>query len=247
MAIHDISAQRLLVSDPLSAGVTIACSKEQAHYLLHVLRAEDGAQLLVFNGRDGEWRAQISVLGKRTCALVIEQQVRAQEFGPDIHLLFAPLKRARLDFMVQKAAELGVAKLMPVLTRHTVPDRVNGDRMLANAIEAAEQCGILYVPQIEPPVQLSTALESWDPSRSLIFCDEGADVTNPIESLSALERGASVAVLIGPEGGFSNAERAQLKAMPFVHTISLGPRVMRADTAATAALAIVNAVIGDWI
>lgn len=247
MAIHDFSSQRLYVDHPLEAGASVVCEKDQAHYLLNVLRAKDGDELFVFNGRDGEWRANVELTGKRTCSLGIVEQTRPQETGPDIHLLFAPLKRARLDYMMQKAAELGVAKLVPVLTQHTVPDRVNTDRMRANVIEAAEQCGILFVPDISEPVKLGALLEEWDGTRTLIFCDEGADISNPVASLATLKRGAPVAVLIGPEGGFSSDERNRLKALAFVHRVSLGPRVMRADTAATAALALVNATIGDWV
>ncbi len=246
MPIHDISAQRLFVESPLQAGASITCSKDQAHYLLNVLRAHDGDTLLVFNGHDGEWRATIQVAGKRACCIMVQEQVRGQHAGPDIHLLFAPLKRARLDYMVQKATELGVARLRPVLTQHTVPDRVNTERMRANVIEAAEQCGILYVPDISDPVRLGKVLQDWETGRTLIFCDEGAAISNPVASLSTLESQSPVAILIGPEGGFSCDERAQLNSHAFVHTISLGPRVIRADTAATAALALINATIGDW-
>lgn len=246
MAINDISAQRLYVESPLLSGETIACTKEQAHYLLNVLRVRDGDALLVFNGCDGEWRVDVDVTGKRTCRLMPQEQVRAQDTGPDVHLLLAPLKRARLDYVAQKAAELGVAKLLPVLTHHTVPDRVNTDRMRANVVEAAEQCGILYVPEVSEPVRLNSVLDTWDSERRLIFCDEGAELSNPVASLSTLSEGAPVAVLIGPEGGFSSEERAHLRSLAFVHVLSLGPRVMRADTAATAALALVNATLGDW-
>ena len=246
MAIHDISAQRLFVESQLRSGEAIACTKDQAHYLLNVLRVQDGDALLVFNGCDGEWRVDVDVTGKRACRLKLLEQVRPQDTGPDIHLLFAPLKRARLDYMAQKAAELGAAKLLPVLTHHTVPDRVNTDRMRANVIEAAEQCGILYLPEISEPVRLNKVLDTWDSARRLIFCDEGAEITNPVASLSTLNKGAPVAVLIGPEGGFSREERAHLKSLAFVHVLSLGPRVMRADTAATAALALLNATLGDW-
>ena len=247
MAIHDFSAQRLFVEAPLDAGAVASCDKDQAHYLLHVLRASDGDALLVFNGVDGEWRALIQQTGKRTCTLLVQEQTRSQVAGPDIHLLFAPLKRARLDYMMQKATELGVAKLIPVLTQHTVPDRVNTTRMRANAIEAAEQCGVLHVPDIAEPVRFDAMLETWDGARALIFCDESTETSNPLEALSEIAQGAPVAVLIGPEGGFSEHERMHLMAQAFVHPISLGPRIMRADTAATAALTLVNAVVGDWV
>lgn len=246
MAIHDLSAQRLYVEVPLEAGAEIACTKDQAHYLLNVLRVSDGADLNVFNGQHGEWRAHLARIGKRDCSLHIGEQIRSQDNGPDVQLLFAPLKRARLDYMVQKAAELGVAQLAPVMTQHTVPDRVNLERMRANAIEAAEQCGILYIPQIIAPAPLKDVLDGWDDSRALVFCDEGAACADPIAGLSKLERGAPLAALIGPEGGFSEEERTHLNALAFVHAISLGPRIMRADTAATAVLTLLNAVLGDW-
>ena len=162
-----------------------------------------------------------------------------------MHYLFAPLKHTRLDYMVQKATEMGVAHLQPVLTHHTIAARVNLERMRANAIEAAEQCGVLRVPTVGEPLKLEAALSAWDPKRTLIFCDEAADVANPLAALSAIE-GAPLAVLIGPEGGFDPAERALLHEKPFALPISLGPRIMRADTAAVAALALVNATLGDW-
>jgi len=178
--------------------------------------------------------------------LEITAQVRPQESGPEIDYLFAPLKRARLDYMVQKATEMGVARLRPVITRHTTPERVNLERMRANAIEAAEQCGVLRVPEVAAPERLATVLGSWPADRPLIFCDEDAEIANPIDALSALKDGSPVSVLIGPEGGFSPEERTLLLAQPFTTRLSLGPRIMRADTAAVAVLALVNAVAGDW-
>ena len=246
MAIHDCSAQRLYVEAPLSVGAQVVCSKEQFHYLLHVLRAKNGDTVLLFNGSEGEWRAILELTGKRDCTLRVTEQVRKQDNGPDVELHFAPLKRARLDYMVQKAAELGVARLQPVLTQYTVPDRVNIGRMRANAIEAAEQCGILYVPEVAEPVELKVALSKWNPARTLLFCDESCDIKDPIKVLSQLAPGSPVAVLIGPEGGFSQDERDLLLSQAFVRRLSLGPRIMRADTAATAILALVNAVLGDW-
>lgn len=245
MAIHDFNAQRLFVDAELRAGTPVRCSDEQANYLRNVLRLGAGADILIFNGADGEWRARLMLEGKRGCGLEPLEQVRPQEAGPDIHYLFAPLKRARLDYMVQKATELGVARLQPVLTRHTVAERVNLQRMRSNAIEAAEQCGILRIPEIAEPERLDRTLTSWDRSRPLIVCDERAPIANPIEALSRVPPGP-VAVLIGPEGGFAAEEREQLVAEPFTVQISLGPRIMRADTAAIAALALVNAVLGDW-
>ncbi|MFA6141393.1 MAG: 16S rRNA (uracil(1498)-N(3))-methyltransferase [Hyphomicrobium sp.] len=239
---HDV---RLFVDPPLAAGSTIACTADQANYLLNVLRLGAGAELLVFNGSDGEWRARIAEAGKRRCTLECLAQTRPQQTGPDVHYLFAPLKHARLDYMVQKATEMGVAHLQPVLTHHTVAARVNLDRMRANAIEAAEQCGVLRVPTVGEALKLEAALAAWDPARTLIFCDEGADVASPIAALSTVG-GSALAVLIGPEGGFDAAERELLRSKPFALPISLGPRIMRADTAAVAALALVNGVLGDW-
>ena len=251
----DFTAQRLFVEATLAAGETVGCGADQANYLLNVLRLQPGDSILVFNGRDGEWRARVEIPRKRTCALQIDTMVRAQQAGPDIDYLFAPLKRSRLDYMVQKATELGVARLRPMITRRTVAERVNLERMRANAIEAAEQCGILRVPEVVEPVKLERALEGWAPARKLVFCDEAAAVGNPIEALvNGLVNGvrpmgltpAAIAVLIGPEGGFDPAERELLMRQPFTIAISLGPRIMRADTAAVAALALVNAVAGDW-
>ena len=245
MPVHDFSAQRLFVEAPLTPGARVACRPEQANYLLNVLRLAAGEEILVFNGRDGEWRARLAETGKRGAVLEAVEQVRAQEAGPDLDYLFAPLKHARLDYMVQKATEMGAARLRPVLTRHTTPERVNLERMRANAIEAAEQCGVLRVPEVAAPEPLRAVLETWDAARPLVFCDESAGVADPVAALSAVKRGP-VAVLIGPEGGFHDEERAALRAKPFTVPISLGPRILRADTAAVAALALVNAVLGDW-
>jgi 16S rRNA (uracil1498-N3)-methyltransferase len=249
MGVHDFKSERLFVAGALSAGARIVCSAEQAHYLVNVLRLKGGDEVLVFNGRDGEWRVRLADVGKRACVLECEALVREQVAGPDIHYLFAPLKRARLDYMVQKATEMGVARLVPVLTRHTVAERVNIERMRANAIEAAEQCGILRVPEVAEPAKLGAVLEAWDARRPLIFCDESAEIANPVDALKhARSKGPTdaFAVLVGPEGGFAEEERTAILAKPFTVAISLGPRIMRADTAAVAALALVNAVLGDW-
>jgi 16S rRNA (uracil1498-N3)-methyltransferase len=245
VAVRDLTSQRLFVEQDLACDVALVCSAEQSNYLKTVLRMRPGDVVLVFNGRDGEWRSIFGDAGKRGVTLHVEKQTRAQIVGPDIDYLFAPLKRARLDYMVQKATELGVRRLKPVLTRHTVAERVNTDRMRANAVEAAEQCGILHVPEVSEPSKLPGVLAAWDKSRPLIFCDEAAALANPVDALRTLRPGP-VAVLIGPEGGFSADERALLLACPGVVTLSLGPRVMRADTAAVAALTLVNVVLGDW-
>jgi 16S rRNA (uracil1498-N3)-methyltransferase len=237
--------QRLFVKSRLRPDAVIELDPAQAHYLIHVLRCKAGEEFLLFNGEDGEWRGAVAALTKRSASLVLAEQTRPQRAGPDFHYLFAPLKRARLDYMAQKATELGASLLKPVLTRRTVAERVNADRLLANAIEAAEQCGLLRVPEIGAPEKLAAMIEAWDPARVLIFADEAAPIASPLEALGPAT-GRPLAVLIGPEGGFEAEERAFLLAQPFVLPISLGPRVMRADTAAVAALALVNAVLGDW-
>ena len=237
--------QRLFVKSPLKGRGKVELDTDHVHYLGNVLRLHEGEKLLVFNGKDGEWCAELSTVHKKRAELSLEHQTRPQEGGPDLHYLFAPLKRARLDYMAQKATELGVSALRPVITRHTVAERVKLDRIVANAIEAAEQCGILRVPEVMEPAKLSTVINGWDEQRLLIFADEMASHASPIEALSRVGPGP-LAVLIGPEGGFERDERAALLAKPFVLPISLGPRVMRADTAAVAALALVNTALGDW-
>jgi 16S rRNA (uracil1498-N3)-methyltransferase len=241
----DFRAPRVYLEADLAAGETVACTREQTNYLRNVLRLGPGGKVLVFNGRDGEWQAELRLDGRRDASLTPLRQVRPQQTGPDLHYLFAPLKHARLDYMVQKATEMGAARLAPVLTQRTVPSRVNLDRMRANVIEAAEQCGILTIPDIIEPRQLEAVLSGWDARRALIFCDEGAAIKDPVAALASVKAQA-LAVLIGPEGGFTEAERDMLLSKPFVIPISLGPRIMRADTAAVAALALVNTALGDW-
>lgn len=252
MAIHDFNAQRLFLDADLAAGAAVVATREQSNYLVNVLRLGEGAEILVFNGRDGEWVARIASTGKRATTLHIDRQVRAQTVAQPLIYLFAPLKRARLDYMVQKAVEMGVGRLAPVLTRRTVAERVNLERMRSNAIEAAEQCGILSIPDIDVPVSLMDAIGRWPVERPLIFCDESAPAGGPLTTLRQIvevgdrHASAGLGVLIGPEGGFDPVERELLASRPFVTAISLGPRIMRADTAAVAALALVNAVLGDW-
>ena len=245
MARYDFNAQRVFMTADLAEGAAVDCSAGQANYLRNVLRLKGGDTILVFNGRDGEWRANIADAGKRGATLEIGARVRAQEDGPEIDYLFAPLKRARLDYLVQKVTEMGVARLRPVLTRRTTSERVNLERMRANAIEAAEQCGILRVPEVNAPRKLETILAHWDAGRALIFCDEASAERCPFTTLASVPPGP-LAVLVGPEGGFDESERALLASKPFVTSISLGPRILRADTAAVAALALVNGVLGDW-
>jgi 16S rRNA (uracil1498-N3)-methyltransferase len=241
-----ISSHRLFADLPLKAGAVHVCAPGQNNYLLNVLRLGAGDGVRVFNGVDGEWLCELRQIAKKKCELVAREQLRAQEQGPMVHYLFAPLKKARLDYMVQKAVELGVASLRPVLTRRTNVARIKSERMGANIIEAAEQCGVLRLPQLRETHKLTALLEGWDADLPLVFCDEGARISSPLEALGQLQPGRPMALLIGPEGGFDEEERAQLNDLPFVHALSLGPRIMRADTAAVAALALVNAVLFDW-
>ena len=236
---------RLYVKSPLRAGAAIALEPDQAHYLANVLRLKSGEQVLVFNGSDGEWCARLAAVGKKKVELAAEHQTRPQEDGPDLHYLFAPIKRARLDYMAQKATEMGASLIQPVITRRTVAERVKTDRLHANAVEAAEQCGMLRVPEVREPAKLADLLKAWDTMRLLIFADEAAPTTSPLDALAA-QAPRPLAVLIGPEGGFEPEERAFLLRQPYVVPVSLGPRIMRADTAAVACLALVNAVLGDW-
>jgi 16S rRNA (uracil1498-N3)-methyltransferase len=235
---------RLYVATPLNEGAEFTLEKEQGHYLVHVLRLGSGDAVSLFNANDGEWLAYISTVTKKLVEVRIERNTATVKPPPDIDYLFAPLKHARLDYMVQKATELGARRLRPVITQRTITERVNLDRMKANAIEAAEQCNLVFVPEVLEPLNLAKVLASWDVSRRLIYCDETASVANPIEALKGTTPPA--AVLVGPEGGFTIEERQHLKSLPFVTAISLGPRIMRADTVAIAALAVVQAAIGDW-
>ena len=247
VARYDFRSPRIHVTDPLKQGAEIALARPQAHYLTNVLRLKAGGRVLAFNGKDGEWAAALVGEGKRI-TIKLAERTREQPEPRDLHYLFAPLKHVRLDYMVQKAVELGASRLQPVMTRHAQVARVNLDRMRANAIEAAEQCGILTLPDIVAPVTLERMTAEWDAARLLIFCDEDADVTDPVAALGAARGGERLplAVLIGPEGGFAADERAALLKLPHVVRLALGPRILRADTAAVAALALVQAVLGDW-
>jgi 16S rRNA (uracil1498-N3)-methyltransferase len=247
---YDFRTPRLYLEVPLARGATLALGISQAHYLRSVLRLRPEDPVLVFNGRDGEWRARFSAGGKRAVSLTLEERTRPQTAATDLHYLFAPLKHARLDYMVQKAVEMGVSRLQPVMTRHAQVTRINLDRMRANAIEAAEQCGILTLPEIAAPVGLQQAITERDQERLLVFCDEDAEVKDPVAALRAARpaQGAPspLAVLVGPEGGFAADERAALLKLPNMVRLALGPRILRADTAAVAALALIGAVLGDW-
>jgi 16S rRNA (uracil1498-N3)-methyltransferase len=245
MPAYDFRSPRLYVAASLDAGGKIELERAQAHYLAGVMRLRDGDRVLVFNGRDGEWSARIET-AKRTATLHLTEKLRQQTVPGDLHYLFAPLKSARLDYMVQKAVEMGVSRLQPVLTRHGQVARVNLERMRANAVEAAEQCGILTLPNIMEPLALAQATAACEPGRYLVFADEEAEVADPGVALRQLPAGAPLAVLVGPEGGFAEDERAALVKRPNVVRLSLGPRILRADTAAVAVLALVQAVCGDW-
>jgi 16S rRNA (uracil1498-N3)-methyltransferase len=242
----DFRSPRLFVDAALVSGGTVALERNQSNYLGNVLRLSAGDTILVFNGRDGEWQASITGR-KRPDSLQIVTQIRPQDRLPDLVYVFAPLKHARLDYMVQKAVEMGASSLQPVLTRFTQVSRVNSERMRANVIEAAEQCGILGIADVAEPVALDRYLGQRQPQRLLIFCDEAADTANPLQALQGDGMTSNgVDVLIGPEGGFAEEERALLLRQPRTLRLSLGPRILRADTAAVAALALVQAALGDW-
>ena len=242
---YDFRTPRVYLDAPLAEGLAVSFERGQANYLANVLRLKHGNALLLFNGRDGEWQARLAGTGKRAPTAVIGERMREQPRPSDLHFLFAPLKHARLDYLVQKAVEMGAARLQPVITRHTQVARVNLDRMRANVIEAAQQCGILTMPEVAEPVPFKAAVGQAD--RLLVFCDEDAEVKDPVAALAAAARaGLPLAVLIGPEGGFAEEERDALLKRPNVVRIALGPRILRADTAAVAALALVQAVLGDW-
>ena len=246
MPSHDFRAPRLFVDASLAQDARVTLDRDQSNYLGNVLRLAAGAEVLAFNGRDGEWQAAIEGR-KRPDGLVILQQTRPQDQLAVLTYVFAPLKHARLDYMDQKAIEMGAAALHPVLTRFTQASRVNTERMRANVVEAAEQCGILSIATVAEPVPLERFLSQRAASRLLIFCDEAAEVENPVQSLQAARAtGLGIDVLIGPEGGFAEEERALLLRQPKILRLALGPRIMRADTAAVAALALVQAVLGDW-
>ena len=243
---HDFRSQRLFVDAPLAQGASVPLERDQANYLGNVLRLGSGARVLAFNGRDGEWQAEIAGR-KRPESLTIVRQTRAQDHLGDVTYVFALLKHARLDYVVQKAVEMGAAKLQPVTTRFTQVSRVNLERMSANVIEAAEQCGILSLAAVAAPIALERYLGERDARRLLVFCDEAAEIADPLAALKAAKAdGAGIDVLIGPEGGFAEEEREALQRQPHTLRLCLGPRILRADTAGVAALALVQAALGDW-
>ncbi|AJY46145.1 16S rRNA (uracil(1498)-N(3))-methyltransferase [Martelella endophytica] len=237
--------QRLFIAADLAEGVSVEADKDQFHYLAHVLRAEENTELLLFNGRDGEWRARLTYPTRKKIVLEAVEQTRPQTPPADLHYLFAPLKVGRMDYMVQKAVEMGAGIIQPVMTQHVQGKPGKSDRLAANIIEAAEQCGVLAIPELREPAKLADIIEAWPDGRRLIFCDEAEETQNPLDALKGVGE-ASLALIVGPEGGFSDEERSLLRSRDFVTAIPLGPRILRADTAAVAALAVIQAAIGDW-
>jgi 16S rRNA (uracil1498-N3)-methyltransferase len=236
---------RLYIEHDLAAGTQLTLGKEQSLYLAAVLRKVVGDEVVLFNGRDGAWLARLGSDSKKSVGLDLVEQIAAQTPVSDLWYGFAPLKTERLDYVIQKAVEMGAGTIQPVITRFTQVGRLKHERLVANAIEAAEQCEVLSVPTVEPEMTLERLIDSWPAERKLILADEGEASSSPVEALQRL-RGDKVGVLIGPEGGFSDEERSKLHALPYVVPISLGPRILRADTAAVAALAVIQATIGDW-
>jgi 16S rRNA (uracil1498-N3)-methyltransferase len=244
-----MTVTRLFIEAGLTAGSEAPLDEAQAHYLRHVMRRADGAPLLLFNGRDGEWKAALSLRGKKGAAAEVTGQTRPQVVEPDVWLCFAPVKRARIDYIAEKATELGVAVLQPVLTQHTAVERVNVERLRANAVEAAEQTERLSVPEVRVPVDLMRLLAEWPAGRRLLICDEtggGPPIAEALGGLDEAARAAPWGIVIGPEGGFAERELTALRRMKDVTAVGLGPRILRADTAALAALACWQALVGDW-
>jgi 16S rRNA (uracil1498-N3)-methyltransferase len=250
---YDFITRRLFVEQDLQSGTSVLLDRKQSNYLLNVLRHKHEDHILLFNGRDGEWLSKLEVTGRKSVSLTPFEQTRTQPKDSNLIYCFAPLKKGRLDYMVQKAVEMGAGKLQPVITEFTQNASISRDKINANIVDAAQQCGIISLPRCCEPVKFNDLLANWNNETRLIFCDEGSLSQNPLEALGTLkiehtarEEPRSLAVLIGPEGGFSESERRALHAKEFVTAIPLGPRVLRADTAAVAALAIIQATIGDW-
>jgi len=235
---------RLFVPQDLAPGYGVILTLDQSRYLTSVMRQAIGAQVLLFNGRHGEWTATLTETGKRGSLLKVDEQVRPMALGPDLDLIIALVKRGRVETIVEKAAELGVRRVRLTVTRRTNVDFVKLGRLDAIAMEAAEQTGRLDVPTVEDPEKLAEILDGWDPARKLVFCDEGGDALPAFQALAGSQ--APAAILIGPEGGFSPEERERLRSLPFVTPVSLGPRILRADTAAISAMTLWQAAAGDW-
>jgi len=235
---------RLFVNEPLGSGQSVPLTRDQAHYLFGVMRLAEGDAIFVFNGRDGEWRAEVTAAGKRAGELLLRDQTRPQQMPPDLWLIFAPIKKVRTDFIVEKATEMGASRIQPVQTAFTNSERINRERLQAHAVEAAEQCGGTYVPEVAALTKLDRLLGDWPDDRRVMFCDEA--LVGARASLMSASPATKWAILIGPEGGFSEVERTRLKSLEFVTSVSLGPRILRADTAAVAALTLWQTVLGDW-
>ena len=246
MARTDFRTPRVYISQDLAPEAEIKLDPQQTNYLVNVLRLGAGAPTLLFNARDGEFSASLAASSRKAASLIVGAQSRPQETPPDVDYLFAPLKYTRLDYMAQKAVEMGASRLRPVITRHTQVSRVNLERLQANAIEACEQCGVIWIPEIAPVEPLAEALKRWPPERLLVFCDEEAEQASPLDALGSARADSGVGLLIGPEGGFDDDERAAILSAPRVLRLSLGPRILRADTAAVAALTLIQATLGDW-
>jgi 16S rRNA (uracil1498-N3)-methyltransferase len=242
----DFRTPRLYVSQDLASAAEVGLEPQQANYLVNVLRLGGGARVLLFNGRDGEFSSTLAPNPRKGASLIVGRQTRPQEVPPDVDYLFAPLKHARLDYMAQKAVEMGARRFMPVITRRTQAARVNLERLRANAIEACEQCGVIWTPEVAAPETLEKALRRWPADRLMVFCDEEAPQASPLDALAGVRAGNGVGLLVGPEGGFDDDERAAILATPRILRLSLGPRILRADTAAVAALALIQATLGDW-
>lgn len=236
---------RLYLEQPLGLDQIVALGPDHAHYLFSVMRLTPGDRVALFNGRDGEWQAVIEQVAKRRGVARCAEQSRGLQLPPDLWLLFAPIKKARTDFIVEKAVELGAARIMPVQTRHTNSERIRQDRLQAHAVEAAEQCAATFVPEVAELVSLDRLLAGWPQDRRILWADE--TLTSAKTALDAQGRGGKWAILIGPEGGFSPDEQTRLRAMPQVLAVALGPRILRADTAAVAALTLWQATLGDWV
>ncbi len=236
------SKVRLYVEHPLGEGQSVVLTQPQAHYLTGVMRLGVGAVISVLNGVDGEWDAELVEAGKRKGVLLCHAQTKPLQVPPDLWLLFAPIKKARTDFIVEKAAEMGAKRIVPIQTAYTNADRIRVEKLQAHVIEAVEQCGGTYVPQVTPLQKLGAVLDGWSPERRLMFCDE-----TMLDQPSAMSGSAGPwAIIIGPEGGFSDPERTRLRAMPAATPVSLGPRILRADTAAVAAMTLWQSRFGDW-
>jgi len=246
MARTDFRTPRLYVEASLVEAADVRLDPQQTNYLLNVLRLGAGARVLLFNGRDGEFESALAATPRKGASLIVGGRIRPQERPPDVDYLFAPLKHARLDYMAQKAVEMGARRLMPLITRRTQAARVNLERLRANAIEACEQCGVIWAPEVAAPETLRKTLARWPAERLIVFCDEEAPQASPLDALGEASAESGVGLLVGPEGGFDDNERAAILAAPRVLRLSLGPRILRADTAAVAALALIQATLGDW-